>query len=103
MIKVYFERSELCLKTGLQNMCAAAVHRRRYFAILNVSTNLVKHKTGVFREIPVQPCGEVGFFTSLDGPIVQVYKGEPGRQLPGSPSPFSGTKIVLRLWAEERT
>ena len=94
--------SKLCLKTGLEDVGAAAVHRRRCSTILNVGTNVVKHQTGVSREIPVQACGEIGLFPSPDGLIVQVYKGDPSPNLQGPPSPLSGTKVLLWLKSEKR-
>ena len=86
MIEVCFERSELDLETGLEDVCAATVNGRGCFTVFNVSVDIVEHKTHFLTEIPVQADGEVGFFSPPDSLVVQVYKREPGRKFPGSPS-----------------
>jgi len=97
MIKVCCKRSELYLETGLKDVCAATVNRRRYFTILNDRSDIVKHETGFFIEIPIQTGGEVGLFSPSDSLVVQVYKGEASRHFPGSPSPLTGMKLALWL------
>ena len=70
---------------------------------IHLRRSIVKHKTGFLVEIPVQASREIEFFSAPDSRTVQVYIGEPRRQLPGPPSSLKRTEVMLWLQAVKST